>query len=149
MARDHAPAASADAVRWAPVAYSTPNGDRVEAWRTTPPKGFAERLEDDLDGLWREVAERTAAMNGALIEAERVTVHGRRAFRRIERIPPDGYPGTEYAATLLVLLDDDIGLEITVTCSEPDGRPAPAPPAALLRARRLIETLTTALRVRE
>lgn len=136
----------AEADRWDPVAFGTPAGDRVETWRTTPPKGFAQRLEEDLDGLWREAAERAAAVNGALIEAERVTVDGRPAFRRVERIPPGRSWGSGYVATLLVLLDEDTGLEVTVICPDQAGRSGPGSPPALTRARELIGRFTRTLR---
>jgi hypothetical protein len=62
------------------------------------------------------VAAQAAADGGKLIEADRVMVDGRPAFRRIVRLSTDTFPTAVYVAGLVVPLADNIGVEITVTC---------------------------------
>jgi transcriptional regulator with XRE-family HTH domain len=115
-----APGASITA--WQPVAYRTVDGDLVDAWKIVPPSSFPQRLVSELDRLRREAREATAACGAALIDVQRVTVKGCLALRRIERLPPGASPlGAVFAATLIVVRDHDLGVEITVTCTGPSG----------------------------
>lgn len=104
------------AARWRAVGFGNRDGDVVQAWSCPLPADFADRLEKDQEGLRREVAEQAAASGGRLIEADRVLVGGRPAFRRIVRLPFAAFPTAVYVAGLVVILDGDIGVEITVTC---------------------------------
>lgn len=101
-----------------PVAFGTPDGVMVEAWRSRLPAWFAARLEDDFEGLRRETADRLAASGAGLIDFQRVRVAGRPALRRIERLPEGMVPGVTYAATLIVVHGDGVGVEIAVTCRD-------------------------------
>lgn len=98
------------------MGYASGAGDVVQEWACRLPADFTDRLEEDLDGLRREVAEQAAARRGRLIMADRVTVDGRSAFRRIVRLPADSLPVALYVAGLVVPLGGEVGVEITVTC---------------------------------
>lgn len=106
----------AGAAPWWPVGFANRDGDVVQVWSCPLPADFAARLERDQEGLRREVAEQAAAQGGKLIEAHRVMVNGRPAFRRIVGLPADALPTAVYVAALVVPIGDDVGVEITVTC---------------------------------
>ena len=101
---------------WWAMGFGNRDGDIVQAWSCPLPADFVDRLEKDEEGLRREAAARAAAKGGRLIEADRVIVDGRPAFRRIVRLPADAFPTAVYVAALMVPLDGDNGVEITVTC---------------------------------
>jgi hypothetical protein len=110
--------------------------------------GFADRLEKDLGGLRRKAAEATAALGAALIDADRVAVAGRSAFRRVERLPAEDLPEVRYAATLIVILGDEFGLEVTITSSAREGTdPGDARDQALARVWRLVERIASMIRL--
>ena len=106
----------AGGAHWWPVGFGNRDGDVVQAWACPLPADFADRLEKDEEGLRQETAEQAAAEGGRLIEANRVMVDGRPAFRRIVRLPSGAFPAAVYVAALVVPLDSDVGVEITVTC---------------------------------
>lgn len=133
-----------DGSQWRPVAYGTVAGDLIELWRSTPPPGFSQRLTIGLDGLRKEAAQVTAVCGATLIDADKVTVVGWPALRRVERLPAAPPSDVRYAASLIVVLEDELGVEITVTCSDlnsPRGGEA-AGDDALARARRHLDELT-------
>jgi hypothetical protein len=105
-----------ETARWWAVGFANRDGDVVQAWSCPLPVDFADRLEKDQEGLRREAAEQAAAGGGKLIEADRVMVDGRPAFRRIVRLPFVAFPTAVYVAGLVVPIDGDTGVEITVTC---------------------------------
>src|SRR3954447_2503397 len=110
------PAPPAGDVHWWAMGFGNRDGDVVQAWSCALPADFAARLEKDPDGLRQEVAELAAAAGGELIEADGLMVDGRSAFRKIVRLPAGGFPTGVYVAALVVPLNGDIGVEITVTC---------------------------------
>jgi hypothetical protein len=133
---------------WGAVEYSTSAGDRVVARRCRLPTDFADQLDKDLDGLRQRATEETAALGAALIDADRVAVAGRSAFRRVERLPMEDLPGIRYAATLIVVLGDELGVEVTVTSSALNGtHPADARDQVLARVWKLIEKITSMIRL--
>lgn len=109
-------AALAGDARWWAMGFGNRDGDVVQAWSCALPADFAVRLEKDPEGLRQEVAELAAADGGELIEADRVTVDGRSAFRKIVRLPAGAFPAGVYVAALVVPLGGDIGVEVTITC---------------------------------
>jgi hypothetical protein len=118
------------AAPWWPVGFANRDGDVVQVWSCPLPADFVDRLERDQEGLRREVAELVAAAGGKLIEAHRVMVNGRPAFRRIVRLPGDAFPTAVYVAALVVPIGGDVGVEITVTCGAIGDLLGVPPPAA-------------------
>lgn len=102
-----------DLMRLQPVSWRTPDGIGVAIRRTTLPPGFAARLENDFDGLYRNAAERTGDCGGVLLYFEAQQVAGRSALRRVERIA-DG----RYAAVLIVVVTNDVGVVVIIECCD-------------------------------
>jgi DNA-binding XRE family transcriptional regulator len=101
---------------WQPIGFGNPDGDVVECWACPLPAGFVERLEGDVEALRVETAEGAASGRGVLVEANRVTVDGRPALRRIVRLPAGVISSAVYVAEQVVPVGDEVGLEITVSC---------------------------------
>ena len=129
---------------WQPVAYGTANGDLIELWRSTPPPGFSQRLNIELEELREEAAEATAACGATLIDADRVTVAGGPALRRVERLPATLPLRVLYGASLIVVSGDKVSVEVTVTCGDSHTSPGAdrACDDALARARQHLDELT-------
>ena len=100
---------------WQAVAYGTADGDVVEAWGCAPLPGFPYRLDAELDGVYEEAVEATAACGAKLLGFDRAVVAGWPALRRIEQLPATPLVGARYAASLVVMREADLGVEITVT----------------------------------
>jgi DNA-binding XRE family transcriptional regulator len=105
------------------MAFGNPDGSVVECWACTLPVNFAEQLVADLDGLRRQAADQLSLSNGRLIDADKETVDGRPAFRRIVHLGVGAFPIAAYVAELVVPLSGGIGLEINVTCGALGGLP--------------------------
>lgn len=101
---------------WLPVGFGNRDGDVVESWACTLPAGFTERLVGDAEALRAEAAEQAASDQGMLVEAGRVMVDGRPAFRRIVRLPAGAIAAAVYVADLVVPVGDELGVQITVSC---------------------------------
>ncbi|WP_329242977.1 hypothetical protein OG417_45080 [Actinoallomurus sp. NBC_01490] len=105
------PLSRSDLMRLQPISWRTPDGIGVDIRRTTLPPGFAARLENDFDDLYRNAAERTGDCGGVLLYFDQKQVAGRSALRRVERIA-DG----RYAAVLIVVVTNDVGVVVIVEC---------------------------------
>lgn len=101
---------------WLPVAFRTMDGDGVDTWRTTPPPGLVQRLNREPEIVGHEAIAATAACGGLLIDVRPVTVAGCLGLRRIEQLPAWSSPQGPRCAATLIVMREDLGVEISVTC---------------------------------
>jgi hypothetical protein len=101
---------------WWAMGFANQYGDVAQAWSCRLPDDFVTLLDTDLERLGDEVAVQAAALHGKVIKIDRVLVDGRPAFLRIVRLPGGGLPGAVYVAGVVVPIDDETGVEITLTC---------------------------------
>lgn len=150
MMHDRGAVPGLDMTSLRPVAFGTPDGVVVQAWRSRLPPWFAARLARDLRGLRQEAAEQAATSGAALVDFDTVTVAGRPALRRIERLPEGALPGVVYAGSLTVVHDGDVGVEIAVTCRDTDDTDdTDTDGAALSRTRRIVDEIASIIRFPE
>ncbi len=110
-----------DRLQFRPVAFARPGGVTVEAYLSHPPKLVGD-LPGSFDELRDVMSESTAERMGALLRCDLMTVAGRQAVRRIERLP--GNSG--YAGILIIVLSDVLTLEVSIVVrasAGPGGRP--------------------------
>ena len=98
---------------WRAVSFGIPGGALVDMWRVAEPFEVP-RLPGEFEARRRHEAAQTAKCDGALIDYDLVTVDGRDALRRVERLPK----GAGYAGMLIIPLDAEFRLEVAITCSE-------------------------------
>lgn len=102
------------------------------AWQCPLPDGFVDLLDNDIERLARDVAERAAVLHGKVIKVERVMVDGWPGLLRIVRLPGGGFPAAVYVAGVVVPVGEDEGFEVTVTCGGL-GELLKGPPATVRR----------------